>query len=108
MPIEKESEDMAGRGITANPEAVRTLGGNVKEQATLYKNEVNKIYAAVDELKTGWQGTDNQSYVNKVNEYRETITNLGNAIEDYGTFLTATANELQRTQDEIASAAGRL
>ena len=99
---------MAGSGITANPETVRSLGSNVTEQATLYKNEVNTIYNAIEELRTGWQGADNQSYVNKVNEYKETITNLGNAIEDYGTFLTATANELQRTQDEIASAAGRL
>ena len=94
--------------ISANMDAIRTLGTNVQGYASEYIGEVNKIYGYVEELKNGWQGADNQSYVQKVNEYKETITNLGKVIEDYGNFLVDTANHMQSVQDEISAAAGRL
>lgn len=94
--------------ISANMDAIRTLGGKVKENGEAYIQEVNRIYQAVEELRNGWQGADNQSFVNKVNEYKDPITNLGKVINDYGTFLESTASTLQNLQDDIASAAGKL
>lgn len=94
--------------ISADMQGIRSLGQNIQGKAGEYTSEVNKIYNAVEELKNGWQGADNQSYVAKVNEYKETIQNLGKVIEDYGTFLIQTAESLQQLQDDIASAAGRL
>lgn len=94
--------------ISADMQGIRSLGQNIQGKASEYASEVNKIYNAVEELKNGWQGADNQSYVTKVNEYKETIENLGKVIEDYGTFLIQTSESLQQLQDDIASAAGRL
>ena len=94
--------------ISANMDAIRTLGVEVEGKGNEYIGEVNKIYQAVEELRNGWQGEDNQAYITKVNEYKETITSLGRVIEDYGNFLKQTADNLQRLQDDIASQAGRL
>lgn len=94
--------------ISANPDAIRRLGGEVKSKGDEYIQEVNRIYQAVEDLKNGWQGSDNQSYVNKVNEYKEAITNLGMILEDYGNFLVNTANKLQGVQNDISQAARRL
>ena len=94
--------------ISADMQGIRSLGQNVQGKAAEYANEVTKIYNAVEELKNGWQGADNQSYVAKVNEYKEPIENIGKIIEDYGTFLIQTSETLQRLQDDISSAASRL
>lgn len=94
--------------ITADTSALRTLGNQVAENAGEYKNEVTKVYANVDNLSSSWQGVDNQEYVNKVNEYKETIEALGKAVENYGQFLVDTATNIEKVQAEIKDAASKI
>ncbi|MFA5693056.1 MAG: WXG100 family type VII secretion target [Acholeplasmataceae bacterium] len=94
--------------MTANIDALRKLGIDIQQEADSYNGEVNKVYAAVDNLGTHWKGADNQSYVNKVNEYKEAITALGKLVNNYGIFLVDTAKNIERIQSEIAESAGRL
>ena len=77
--------------IQADTSSLRTLGNQVLENASEYQNEVSKVYESVDNLSASWQGADNQEYVNKVNEYKESIEALGKAIGNYGQFLVDTA-----------------
>ena len=94
--------------ITADTSALRTLGNQVLENAGEYKSEVTKVYTNVDNLSSSWQGIDNQEYVNKVNEYKETIEALGKAVANYGQFLVDTATNIEKVQAEIRDAAGRI
>ena len=94
--------------IQADTSSLRTLGNQVLENASEYQNEVLKVYVSVDNLSASWQGADNQEYVNKVNEYKESIEALGKAIGNYGQFLVDTATNIERVQDEIRSSASRI
>ncbi len=94
--------------IHANPESLRKLGNNVLDNAREYDSEVNKIYATVENLRNSWQGSDNQEYVNKVNEYRELIEALGKAIGNYGQFMIDTANNIERVTDDIRAGAANI
>lgn len=94
--------------IHANPESLRKLGNNVLDNAREYDSEVNKIYATVENLRNSWQGSDNQEYVNKVNEYRELIEALGKAIGNYGQFMVDTANNIERVTDDIRAGASNI
>lgn len=94
--------------ISADTSALRGLGTQVLENSKEYQTEVDKIYASVDSLSSSWQGVDNQEYVSKVNEYKETIKALGQAIGNYGQFLTDTATNIERVQDDIRSSASKI
>lgn len=95
-------------GIRANMGELTNLGNKVVAQSEAYVAQVNKIYSTVDSLSSKWEGTDNQQYVQKVNEYKPDIQNLGEVIRGYGEFLKSTSNTLQQVQNDIASAASRL
>lgn len=92
----------------ANPEALRNLGQNILSDASSYKAEVDKIYATVDNLSTSWKGPDNQEFVNKVNEYKDVIGDLGKMINNYGQFLVDTGNNIERITNEIKSSASNI
>lgn len=94
--------------ISADTSALRTLGTQVLDNSREYQAEINKVYTNIDNLSANWQGADNQEYINKVNEYREAIEALGKAIGNYGQFLTDTATNIERVQDEIRSSASDL
>lgn len=99
---------MNGGSIMAQMGDITTTGNKVITEATSYASLVKKIYSAVDDLSSKWQGTDTQAYIEKVKSYQADIENLGKAIESYGQFLKQTATTYQNTRDSIASAAGRL
>lgn len=94
--------------MNADTARLRTLGNEVQSEAGSYKTEVNNIYATVDNLRTVWNGADNQAFVTKVTGYREEIENLGKVVDSYGDFLLQVAKVIDNTQNEIASAAGKL
>ena len=73
-----------------------------------YQNEVTKIYSNIENLRNAWSGQDNETYINKVNEYKADIEKLGKVIDRYGLFLVETARNLENIQNEIASQAGKL
>lgn len=94
--------------IQANIENPSIRGKEVQSLAQDYQNEVTKIYSNIENLRNAWSGQDNQAYINKVNEYKADIENLGKVINRYGLFLVETARNLENIQNEIASQAGKL
>ena len=94
--------------IQDNTENLSTRGKEVQSLAQDYQNEVSKIYSNIENLRNAWSGQDNQAYINKVNEYKADIENLGKVIDRYGLFLVETARNLENIQNEIASQAGKL
>ena len=99
---------MNGKGIYTNIEGTKSLGNEMINQAESYNSEITKLYNNIEELKSGWTGEDNQSYVAQVESYRETLTSLGEIINQYGTFLIKAAASFEKTRSDIASAAKNL
>ena len=99
---------MNNANVAANMDAIRKLGQQVQSQSAEYNGETKKIYASVDQLEQAWTGADNQTYIGKVKEQRQTIEDLGKVIDNFGIFLVDTANNLQKVQDEIKAQAGKL
>ena len=95
-------------GVRANMGELTSMGNQVSQQAELYLNEINRIYGVVDSLVEKWEGTDNQQFAAKVNEYKPDMQNLGKVITDYGQFLKTTASTLSQVQSDIASATNKL
>ena len=94
--------------FSANMENLRALGKEVQVLASDYQAEVAKVYTNVENLRNAWSGQDNQAYINKVNEYKADIENLGKVIDRYGLFLVETAKNLENVQNEIANQANKL
>ena len=67
-----------------------------------YNNSVKSLYEKVNTLETIWQGKDNKEYVNKINELKPSIENLGMIVNSYGILLKQAAGEIQETQEEIS------
>ena len=91
-----------------NPERLRGLGANIRETADQYKIELDTIYKCVDDMSTAWSGEESQAYVNKVYEYKEVLTALGNAIENHGTFLNNTSTSAENLKNELREMANRM
>lgn len=94
--------------LSVNMETVRTMGKTVSDQAAEYNNEITNIYAAIDAVKSVWQGSDSASYTSQVEGYRASMEALGKVIEQYGQFLLNTADTYTKLQEDITSNAGKL
>lgn len=94
--------------LKASPEAIASTGKGLVNNAESYLAEVKVLYDTVDNLTSSWQGSDNVSFANTVNGYRENIEALGKVVGNYGVFLQETANKLAELQSEIANSAASL
>lgn len=94
--------------LQANLTQMSTDAKAINNAASEYQAAVSELYKTVDNLTTAWQGTDNVSYANKVNSYKDEIQALGQIVNNYAVFLNRAAASLQELQGEIASSASRL
>jgi uncharacterized protein YukE len=80
----------------------------IHDAAVEYNNAVEDLYKIVDNLSSSWQGTDNITFANKINDYKEEIIALGNVVNNYAIFLNKSSGSLDELQGDISSAAGKL
>ncbi len=38
-----------------------------------YVTEVNNVFAIIEKLKSNWSNTDNSSYIEEINEYKNAV-----------------------------------
>ena len=94
--------------IIVNMESVEATGKNVKEKAEAYLAQVASIYKTVESLGDVWKGTDNQSYVNSANNYKQDVEELGKTIIAYGDYLLEAARLYTDVQNTLADGAGHI
>ncbi len=94
--------------IQANYAEMHGIATKVASSAEDYSRGVEDIYKIIEDLETNWQGVDNLSYVNTAKSYQEDLLALGKALDNYSKFLTASADAIKGTQDDIADAASRM
>lgn len=94
--------------IKASYGEMRSDAEQISNAAGNYKSNVEKLFQEVEQLGDVWKGTDNQEYVTKVSGYKEDMISLGTAVDGYAKFLQASADAINKTQDEVKNLAGRL
>ena len=94
--------------LKATPEEIRTAGKKIVANAETYLASVKSLYQTVDNLKTTWQGADNQQFAATVYSYKGNIDALGQVIGNYGVYLQETGNSLESLQSAIAQQAKSL
>ena len=93
--------------ISAEYSSMQAIAKNISNLANDYISNINGVYKIISDLENNWKGVDNVAYVNKANEYKEDLTALGQAINNYAMFLDQAAVTTSRTQEDIASSARR-
>ncbi len=94
--------------IRASYTEMKSQSTKIKNAANEYKSNVDSLYEIVDNLSANWKGTDNISYANTVNGYKNDLKLLGDIVNNYADFLSNGADIIRAAQDEISSSAGRL
>ena len=94
--------------LKADYEGMQTNAVEITNAAKEYVNNVNVLYQEVDKLADYWKGTDKMSYSNTVNSYKGMLTKLGDAVNEFSSFLKMAAKKISETQDDIGNRAGRL
>ena len=94
--------------IKASYEEMQSQANEISKAAEEYTTNVDSLYAIVDNLSDNWKGTDNISFANTVNGYKNDLKSLGDVVNSYAEFLSKAASTISMTQDEISGAASRL
>ena len=94
--------------IRASYDEMHSAAGEISNAGKEYIADVNSLYQVVDNLVQNWKGSDNLKYASTVNSYKELLKSLGEVVISYAQFLDMAARKIQATQDDVASAAGRL
>jgi len=94
--------------IRASYAEMQSAATEISKASEEYKTNVDALYQVVDNLVNNWKGSDNVSFANTVNGYKEDLKALGDVVNSYATFLNKAAAAISATQDEVSSAAGRL
>jgi len=94
--------------IRASYGEMKSAANEITKAAQDYQSNVDALYAIVENLTSVWKGTDNLSYAETVNGYKDDMKNLGEVVKDYATFLTKSADAISEAQEDVSTAAGRL
>jgi WXG100 family type VII secretion target len=94
-----------GHQIRANPAQLRAVADAVAPAAAEYRKLYSKLYSDIDRLKAGWQGADQQAYVQQIEGFKEDFEAMAVLMEMYSDFLREAAKTYQQAQDQSASRA---
>ncbi len=92
----------------ANYAEMESSAGKIIFAANQYRGEVEALYRDVENLSNVWKGADNLKFVSTVNSYKEDLKALGDIVENYGQFLSKSAQIIKETQNDVTASAGRL
>ncbi len=80
----------------------------LSQKAQEYENELQKINTTVHELQSVWQGTDNQSYIQKMDAFQPQLRKIISIINAYAKYLNTSASRYEQLQQERSMSANRL
>ena len=100
---------MAGLGkITVHTSELITASENVTNLADSYNADYTKLYSLIDELRSSWDGKDNQAYTLQIAEFKNDFEAMEALMRQYAEFLSMAATKYRETQDNITSQAKTL
>ena len=94
--------------LTAEYNDMQNIAKSINNSAQEYINDVNALYAIVENLPDVWEGYDTASYTETVKSYEQDIKALGQVVNNYAEFLNQSAVIIAKTQDSIANKGKKL
>lgn len=93
---------MAAR-ITITPEELRTASSNFQTKAGEVREILDYLRSEVNRLESTWDGAAQDQFFVAYEEMNKTLASFPEVIEGIGTQLTAVADTLETTDQELAS-----
>ena len=87
--------------ISMDPEQTISNGSQIIEKAGTFKNEVNKIYDIVGDLKTNWTGTAAQRFTDNIESFKADYEQFGKLINDFGELLVAIGKDYKNLEENL-------
>ena len=94
--------------IKVSVERLRNTSKNVSSKASDYESSYKQLYNKIDELKSAWDGADNKVYTERIEGFRNDFEYMKSLMDEYASYLSATAAKYEDTQNEIAANAKSL
>lgn len=100
---------MAQGKIIISTEQVKAAAQKVEGLAKNYKDSYTELYSIVDSLaELGiWQGTDNQAFVQQINQFKNDFVAMEQLMISYADFLKKAANGYKTIQNNTTEQVGK-
>jgi len=99
---------MNGFNINVNLEALRQKNNRLKNIATELETNVGTVMTHVNNVSTGWTGTNSDEYVRVFTEFKPKMEAKVNAIKATGSAIDKTIAKIAELQAQIKSGIGKL
>lgn len=91
--------------IKVNYDEVYQGSLNIKQKAMQYDDIIQSIYARMHEMQSVWQGSDNQAFIQQLENFKPQLKRMTQIMEEYANYLAKSANSYKEIQnDRIAKA----
>lgn len=95
--------------ITATYQDMRKTATDIDSLADSYETNYQKFMTEVENLTTtDWKGPDADAFREQVQGFRDDFAKMKQHMNDYATFIRQTADEYERTQNNVKQQAGTL
>ncbi|MDO5382319.1 MAG: WXG100 family type VII secretion target [Eubacteriales bacterium] len=94
---------MAVGKIVVTPERLETVSTKVNTLAEEYKKSYEGIYNTIEELTSfkEWEGKDNVTFVEQVNQFKDDLEYMYNLVRQYATYLRKSAAAYRGVQATV-------
>lgn len=91
--------------IRVDYEQVHQSASMIKQKAAQYDETIQKIYSRMHQMQSVWQGSDNQAFIDKLEQFKPQLNRMTEIIEQYALYLQKSADNYQALlQDRIMKA----
>jgi len=94
--------------IKVDPAMLKSSAAKIDAQSAQYRKQFAQLYNEVNNMKNAWQGVDNQAFTAQIEGFKPEFEKMAKLMDDYSQFLKSASTAYQKTQDDIAAAAGKL
>ena len=97
----KEESKMAQQ-IRITPQQMRQRSNEVRNQGETFQGVIGRMQSIINELQSEWEGQASRAFAEQFDRLRPAFNDMRQLIEDIGTQLNATADAVERLDQEIA------
>jgi len=77
---------MAG-SIKVDPAILKSTAGKIDAQAAEYRKQFAQLYTEVNNMKSAWQGADNQAFTTQIEGFKPEFEKMAKLMDEYSQFL---------------------
>ncbi len=94
--------------LEVTPQELKSAADVIENHAGNYQKVYERLYEVAGAMKADWDGVDNQAYIKRIEGFREDFQGMHDLMIKYKNFLIETANNYQKTQDNVKGQAETL